>query len=94
VDKAEDREDHAETPELIPEECLLLLPPLPPPQFRIWQPRWNRAVLWILVHMVWFRMQVPRFPSPQDYCDFMHRTRKVEQQAAKRVKFGNYLVFL
>ena len=38
------------TPEQIPVEWLLR------PQFRIWPPRRNRAVLWILVHLVWFRM--------------------------------------
>jgi hypothetical protein len=76
------------SPERIPEEWLLRL------QFQIWPPRRNRAVPWILAHMVWFRMQ-ERLPSAQDYCDFMRRPIwKVEQQAARREKFGNYLVVL
>jgi hypothetical protein len=37
------------------------------PQFRILAPRRNMEVLWILVHMVWFRVQERRLPSVQDY---------------------------
>jgi hypothetical protein len=65
------------------------------PHFQIWPPWQNRAVLWILAHMVWYVMKEWRLPSVQDYWDFMRREQwKVERQVARRDKLGNYLVVL
>ena len=77
------------TPNNIPVEWVLR------PQFRIWPPQRNRAVLWMLAHMVWYRMQGRRRQSVLDYCDFMRRARwKTERQAGTRELLANYLVVL
>jgi len=54
-------------PSRIPEEWILRL------QFHIWPPQRHKVVLWILAHMVWFRMRERRVPSAQEYSDFLRR---------------------
>jgi len=45
------------------------------PQFHIWSPRRHRAVLWILAHMVWFRISGIQTTSAQEYSDVLRRAR-------------------
>jgi hypothetical protein len=47
-------------PVWIPEEWTLR------PQFHIWPPRSHMAILWIIAHMVWYRIQERRTPSAQE----------------------------
>jgi type IV secretory pathway TrbD component len=64
-------------------------------QDRTQLPRRHGAVLWILAHMVWFRMQERRAPSAQDYSDFLRRARWKAYLMPGRVKrVGNYLQIL
>lgn len=49
--------DTRKDPSRISEEGILRL------EFQIWPPRRHRAMLWILPHMVWFRMRERRSPS-------------------------------
>jgi hypothetical protein len=73
----------------IPEEWTLR------PQFHIWPPRRHRAVLWIIAHMVWYRIQESRIPSAQEYLDFLRRVRwKAYQDTGRVNKVGNYLSIL
>jgi hypothetical protein len=64
----------------IPQEWILR------PDFHIRPPRRHGAVLWILAHMVWFRMQERRAPSAQDYGDFLRRARWEAYLKPGRVK--------
>ena len=54
------------------------------PQFRIWPPHRHRAVLWILVQMVWYRITVSRAHTEQDYSDFCdgHARRRIRPNIA------------
>jgi hypothetical protein len=65
------------------------------PQFHIWPPRRHRAVLWIIAHMVWYRIQESRTPSAQENFDFLRRARwKAYQDTGRMKKIGNYLTIL
>ena len=65
------------------------------PQFHIWPPIRHMEVLWILAHMVWYRIRESRTPSEQDYLDFLRRARWKAYQDTRRVtKVGNYLSLL
>jgi hypothetical protein len=62
------------------------------PHFTIWPQRRNRAVSWMLAHMVWYNMQTKRHVSLQDYYDFMRRARwKEDQWAGREQKLAQYL---
>jgi hypothetical protein len=70
----------------VPQEWILR------PNFHTRTPRQHGAVLWIVAHMVWFRMQERRAQSAQDYSDFLRRTRWKAYHTPGRVKLvGNYL---
>jgi hypothetical protein len=65
------------------------------PQFHVWPPSRHRTVLWVLAHMVCFRLRERRAPSVRDYSDFLRRTRwKVKWEAERWEKLGNYLAIL
>jgi hypothetical protein len=65
------------------------------PHFHIWPPRRHRAVLWIIAHTVWYRVQESRTPSAHEYLDFLRRARWKAYQDTGRVKnVGNYLAIL
>ena len=58
-------------------------------------PRRHRTVLWVLAHMVWFRISERRTTSAQEYSDFLRRARWKAHQATGRVdKAGSYLAIL
>jgi len=56
------------------------------PQFQVWPPQRHRAVLWILVQMVWYTINEDRAGNEQDYSDFLRRTRWKAYQAKFRPK--------
>jgi hypothetical protein len=65
------------------------------PQFHILPPRRHRAVVWIIAHMVWCRVQKSRTPSAQEYLDFLRRDRwKAYQETGRLNTVGNYLRIL
>jgi hypothetical protein len=73
-------------PSHIPKEWILR------PQFHIWPPQRRGAILWILVHMVWFRMRESPTPSAKEYSDFLQRARcKAYQSTGRRHQVGKYL---
>jgi hypothetical protein len=68
-----------------PEDCTLR------PQFHVLPPRRQREILWIIAHMVWYRIQESRIPSSQEYLDFLHRARwKSYQDTGSVNKVENY----
>jgi len=65
------------------------------PSFHFWPTQRNRAILWILTHMIYYRTQHWHRVSTIDYADFMGRARwKAYQTTRRREKFGNYLEIL
>jgi hypothetical protein len=65
------------------------------PQFQLWPPTRNRAVLRILAQMVWYSINEDRTCSVQDYCDFLRRTRWKTYRAKRRHQcVGNYMASL
>jgi hypothetical protein len=65
------------------------------PHFCFWPPRKQRAILWTLAHLVWYRMQGRRRQSLIDYIDFMRRARwKAYLHPKRRQQMGNDLVVL
>ena len=76
-------------PRWVPEEWLFR------PQFKLWPPKRHRAVLWVLAHFVAFRSQQARNLTPQDYLDFLRRSKWKLYQERNRTKLvGNYLCTL
>ena len=76
-------------PSRIPKEWM------PRPQFHIWPPQRRRATLWILAHMVRFRMRECHAPSAQEYSDFLRRAGwKACQSTGRRRQVGKYLEVL
>ena len=62
------------------------------PAFLHWPPHRHAATLWILAHLVHYRLQTHRRLSLGDYMDFLQRSRwKAYQQARTRPKQGRYL---
>jgi hypothetical protein len=61
------------------------------PDLEIWPPQRPSAVLWILAHFVFYRLQNNRRLSLRDYMDFMKRARWKLQQYTARPKTGRYL---
>jgi hypothetical protein len=73
----------------IPEEWLLR------PDFNIWPPKRHRAVLWILIHLVGYRMKRDRLLTMNDFIDFMRRSKwKATNTANWTFLTGNYLQIL
>jgi hypothetical protein len=65
------------------------------PQFDIWPPQRRRATLWILAHLIWYRLQKGHTPSEQEYRDFMRRARwKTSQSTGYLRQVGRYLEIL
>jgi len=63
------------------------------PCFQFWPLQRHGAVLWILAHMIYYRLQ--RRVTSDDYADFMQRARwKVYQKARRQDKVGDYLCIL
>ena len=60
--------------------------------FLHWPPQRNVAVLWILAHLVHYRLQTHRSLSLCKYMDFLQRSCwKAYQQVRTRPKQGRYL---
>ena len=63
--------------------------------FRFWPPQRHGAILWILAHMVFYRIQHRNRVSPTDYAEFMRRARwEAYHTVRRREKVGNYLEIL
>jgi hypothetical protein len=62
------------------------------PAFRHWPARKQSAVLWVLAHLVHYRLQAQRRRSLLDYMDFLRRARwKLYRQARRPLVTGRYL---
>jgi hypothetical protein len=62
------------------------------PDFRHWPPQRQSAVLWIMAHLVQYRLLTQRRLSLQDYADFMRRSRwKLYQHTRRPRPTGRYL---
>jgi len=72
-------------PARIPNEWLLR------PQFYLWPPQRQRAVLWVLSRFVTFRLHRQRGPTFRDLMDFLRRSRwkivSVDEQALECREF-------
>jgi len=76
-------------PRWVPEEWLFR------PHFKLWPPKRHRAVLWVLAHFVAFREQPARNLTPQDYLDFLRRSKwKLYQERNRTTLVGNYFCTL
>jgi len=65
------------------------------PHFQFWPPQRYKAILWLLAHLVLYRMQQQRHLSLLDYIDFLRRARWKSYRAASRMQqVGNYLSIL
>lgn len=65
------------------------------PQFQIWPPKRQRAILWTLANVVLFRTQQQWNLTLQDYTDFLHRSKcKVMCRKKGRDSVGNYLTVM
>jgi len=63
------------------------------PQFTLWPPQRNRAVLWPLANIITYRTQRQRDLTLQDFIEFLKQTRwKLYQTAKRRAILGDYLV--
>jgi hypothetical protein len=61
------------------------------PCFKTWPRQCHQAILWFLVHMVFYHVNKCRTLSVVDYIDFMRRTRWKTYQCSNRIKFvGTY----
>jgi len=59
---------------------------------RLWPPHMHAAILWILAHLVHYRLQTHRSLSLRKYMDFLQRSCwKAYQQVRTRPKQGRYL---
>jgi len=61
------------------------------PDFQHWPPQRQSAVLWIMAHIVQYRLLTQRRTSLLDYVDFMRRARWKYQNASKPRVTGRYL---
>jgi hypothetical protein len=43
------------------------------PYFHFWPPKRQQAIMWVLAHFVWYRMQEQRRQSLTDFFDYMRR---------------------
>jgi hypothetical protein len=65
------------------------------PAFHFWPPQRHAAILWILAHLVVYRIQTHRRLTLADYMDFLQRARWNQyQRAPKRQNVGRYLDIL
>jgi len=76
-------------PRYIPSDWLLT------PYFHFWPPWRQRAILWILVNFVWYRMQEQQRQTLTDHVDYMRRSRWMTHTYTSRPqKVGNNLNIL
>jgi hypothetical protein len=62
------------------------------PDFHFWPFQRHAAIIWILAHLVSYRMQASQRLSMKDYKDFLHRTRwKQKQRPSKYQQTGRHL---
>jgi hypothetical protein len=62
------------------------------PRFSLWPPQRHGAVLWVLAHFVFYRVQHPTTPTLEDFADFMRRARwKAHPLPQRRKRVGGYL---
>ena len=62
------------------------------PQFCLWSPQRQRAVMWLLSRHVIYRSSRHQSSSSQDYLDFLRRSRwKMNQQSSKPKLVANFL---
>ena len=65
------------------------------PQFAFWPRTRNRAVAWLLTHLVHYCRQGKRRLTLSDYCDFLRRARWKEERKEKYTdKLARYLTVL
>ena len=65
------------------------------PQFTLWPPQRNRAVLWLLTNITTFRTQSQSNLTLQDFLEFLKRTSwKLHQTARRSAKVGDILATL
>jgi len=63
------------------------------PQFCLWSPQRQRAVLWVLSRNVVYRLSRHRSLLPQDFLDFLRRSRwKVHQLPGRRKLVADLLI--
>jgi len=76
-------------PARIPDELLLR------PQFYLWPPQRQRAVLWVLSRFVTFRLNRQRGPTLHDLMAFLRRSKwKMFQSPNRRRSVANFLTVL
>ena len=62
------------------------------PTFHFWPPQRHAAIVWMIAHLVVYRLQNQRRLSLTDYMDFLHRARwKEYHRQTKRSVVGKYL---
>jgi hypothetical protein len=65
------------------------------PAFQYWPPQSQSALLWIIAHLVYYRLQTSRRLSLVDFMDFLRRVRwKAYRRSCKRPSTGRYLDLL
>jgi len=64
------------------------------PDFQIRLPQKQKAVIWILAHLVAYRLQSQRRLSLLDYMDFLRRVRWRLYNGTQCPKTGKYLAIL
>ena len=64
------------------------------PDMQLWPPQRHTAVIWILAHYVFYRLQNNRRMSLSDYIEYMRRARWKSNTASCRPKTGRYLEVL
>ena len=65
------------------------------PDFNIWPPQRNQAILWLIAHMVYYCVNHWQQLMATDYADFLRWVRwKAYQKAQRRERIANYLVVL
>jgi hypothetical protein len=65
------------------------------PRVSLWPPQKQGAVLWVLAHFVFYRVQHTTTPTLQDFADIMRRACwKAHPLPQRRKRVGGYLVVL
>ena len=65
------------------------------PQFYLWPPQSQRAVLWVLTPFVMFQLNRQGGPTLHDLMDFLRRTKwKMCQSPSRRRSVANFLTVL
>ena len=64
------------------------------PDLHLWPPQRHAAIIWIIAHYVYYRLQNNRRHSLRDYIDFMKRARWKHKRTTKGPNTGRYLEVL